>query len=243
MLLLCVCAMLLFLCLRWPAQPVDVEGLGLTNYRAVIHKPMDLSTVKANLKANVYSLLSEFVADVRLIWQNCLTYNDPNSEVCDFATEMAEWFEARFTRTIAPLRVVPGARPADNIGLDHDVVVDPATAKKRPSATTVAAAASPSGGLKNDPICAGCESEGSLTHPRGALLCCDGPCRRSLHLPCVGLSNVPTAADWFCPDCTVEEHPCHACGVYGADGHTPPATATARGTTAVVRDFFIVDLS
>lgn len=48
------------------------------NYGLIIKKPMDLNTVMKNLKALAYNLKSEFVDDLMLIWNNCLTYNaDP----------------------------------------------------------------------------------------------------------------------------------------------------------------------
>lgn len=48
------------------------------NYYQVIKKPMDLNTVLKKLKALQYQNKQQFVDDLMLIWQNCLTYNsDP----------------------------------------------------------------------------------------------------------------------------------------------------------------------
>lgn len=48
------------------------------NYYQIIKKPMDLNTVLKKLKTLQYQNKSEFVDDLMLIWQNCLTYNsDP----------------------------------------------------------------------------------------------------------------------------------------------------------------------
>ena len=45
----------------------------------VIKHPMDLSTVMKKLKGFQYKSKKEFVDDLMLIWQNCLTYNaDPS---------------------------------------------------------------------------------------------------------------------------------------------------------------------
>ncbi|KAG0689837.1 Transcriptional activator spt7 [Pichia californica] len=48
------------------------------NYYQVIKKPMDLNTVSKKLKTLQYINKTQFVDDLMLIWQNCLTYNsDP----------------------------------------------------------------------------------------------------------------------------------------------------------------------
>ncbi|KAK9348035.1 hypothetical protein V1522DRAFT_400123 [Lipomyces starkeyi] len=48
------------------------------NYFSVIKNPMDLSTVMKKLKALQYRNKQEFVDDLMLIWNNCLTFNaDP----------------------------------------------------------------------------------------------------------------------------------------------------------------------
>ncbi|EGW33741.1 uncharacterized protein SPAPADRAFT_147731 [Spathaspora passalidarum NRRL Y-27907] len=48
------------------------------NYGLIIKKPMDLNTVMKKLKNLSYNSKQEFVDDLMLIWNNCLTYNaDP----------------------------------------------------------------------------------------------------------------------------------------------------------------------
>lgn len=48
------------------------------NYGLIIKTPMDLNTVMKKLKSLSYNSKSEFVDDLMLIWNNCLTYNaDP----------------------------------------------------------------------------------------------------------------------------------------------------------------------
>jgi hypothetical protein len=60
-------------------KPVDYKALGLDDYPAIIKKPMDLSTVKKNLKNNKYALMSDLLSDLNLIWENCRTYNMQDS--------------------------------------------------------------------------------------------------------------------------------------------------------------------
>ena len=58
----------------WPFyQPVDVKALNLHDYHDVIKKPMDLSTVQANLDRDLYKTKEEFANDIRLIFENCAT--------------------------------------------------------------------------------------------------------------------------------------------------------------------------
>lgn len=56
-------------------DPVDWRGLGLDDYPHVIKRPMDLGTVKLRLARGAYPTAEACAADVRLIWENCRTYN------------------------------------------------------------------------------------------------------------------------------------------------------------------------
>jgi transcriptional activator SPT7 len=55
--------------------------MGLDDYPDVIKRPMDLSTLKKNLKKCVYKKRKEFISDLFLIWENCKNYNIDGS-VC-----------------------------------------------------------------------------------------------------------------------------------------------------------------
>ncbi len=48
---------------------------------------------QTKLRGLQYPTLHAFATDVRQVWLNCLLYNDPNSQVADFALEMQDWFE------------------------------------------------------------------------------------------------------------------------------------------------------
>uniref|UniRef100_A0A8C2ZT45 Bromo domain-containing protein n=1 Tax=Cyclopterus lumpus TaxID=8103 RepID=A0A8C2ZT45_CYCLU len=61
-------------------RPVDTTEV--MDYLQVIRSPMDLSTLQANVDANRYSTLAEFVLDADLIWRNALSYN-PNINPMD----------------------------------------------------------------------------------------------------------------------------------------------------------------
>lgn len=63
------------------AHPVDFKALGLDDYLSVIKNPMDLSTIKKNLKRSQYNSFSEILSDLMIIWNNCRTYNPINSYI------------------------------------------------------------------------------------------------------------------------------------------------------------------
>ena len=54
-------------------------AFGLLDYPQIIKKPMDLDTVKKNLKNNKYKLVEDVLNDMQLIWDNCKTYNAEGS--------------------------------------------------------------------------------------------------------------------------------------------------------------------
>ena len=58
---------------------MDWKVWNLPDYPTVIKKPMDLSTVRKNIKTNKYTNIEEFLKDLQLIWDNCHLYNEPGS--------------------------------------------------------------------------------------------------------------------------------------------------------------------
>ncbi|EQC42180.1 hypothetical protein SDRG_01019 [Saprolegnia diclina VS20] len=55
------------------ADPVPDD---VPNYHTIIASPMDLSTLRQNVHAALYSSLASFAKDVNLIWTNCMTFNE-----------------------------------------------------------------------------------------------------------------------------------------------------------------------
>ncbi|XP_018732040.2 transcription factor GTE1 isoform X2 [Eucalyptus grandis] len=81
----------------WPfLQPVDVEALGLHDYHKVIEKPMDFGTIKKQMEATdgtAYKNVREICADVRLVFENAMKYNDKKNEIHVMAKTLLEKFE------------------------------------------------------------------------------------------------------------------------------------------------------
>ncbi|KZV27265.1 hypothetical protein F511_04718 [Dorcoceras hygrometricum] len=77
--------------------PVDAAGLGLHDYFEIIKKPMDLGTVKTRLNQSWYKSPVEFAEDVRLTFQNAMTYNPKEQDVYVMAQQLSQLFEDKWT--------------------------------------------------------------------------------------------------------------------------------------------------
>ncbi|KAI9090440.1 Bromodomain-containing protein [Phlyctochytrium arcticum] len=75
--------------------PVDPIALGIPHYHDVIKFPMDLSTVKKKLENQAYHSTEEFEADVRLMFNNCYTFNPPGTDVYNYGKKLEEVFDRK----------------------------------------------------------------------------------------------------------------------------------------------------
>ncbi|KYQ91025.1 ankyrin repeat-containing protein [Tieghemostelium lacteum] len=80
-------------------KPVDPILEGIPDYPDIIKHPMDLSTIRTKLGANVYKTIRDFAGDVRLMFQNALTYNDDASHVFKLAKLHLQYFDAQFVKS------------------------------------------------------------------------------------------------------------------------------------------------
>jgi len=97
---------------EWFRTPVEHVELGLTDYLQVIATPMDLGTVTKKMERGQYMSTEDFAHDVRLVWQNAITYNSAASMFGVVATILAQIFDRRYaliTRSVAtdPGRPIP----------------------------------------------------------------------------------------------------------------------------------------
>ena len=68
-------------------EPVDYKGLQLFDYPTIIKHPMDLGTCKKKLLNGEYKIFQELMDDLNLIWENCRTYNLPESDIVKCAND------------------------------------------------------------------------------------------------------------------------------------------------------------
>ncbi|KAJ9152771.1 hypothetical protein P3X46_026297 [Hevea brasiliensis] len=77
-------------------EPVDVVKLNIPDYFTIIKHPMDLGTVKRKIVSGVYSSPLEFLADVRLTFNNAMEYNPKGHDVHIMADTLSKFFEVRW---------------------------------------------------------------------------------------------------------------------------------------------------
>ncbi|KAM7271947.1 hypothetical protein ACFE04_031161 [Oxalis oulophora] len=76
--------------------PVDAKTLGLHDYFIIIKYPMDLGTIKTRLNDNWYKSPKEFAEDVRLTFNNAMTYNPKGQDVHVMAEQLSNMFEDKW---------------------------------------------------------------------------------------------------------------------------------------------------
>uniref|UniRef100_A0A8D0GHR7 Bromodomain adjacent to zinc finger domain 2A n=1 Tax=Sphenodon punctatus TaxID=8508 RepID=A0A8D0GHR7_SPHPU len=74
-----------------PVNPRLVPG-----YRKVIKNPMDFATMRTQLLRGGYTSCEEFAADAALVFENCRTFNEDESEVGKAGLAMRQFFESRW---------------------------------------------------------------------------------------------------------------------------------------------------
>ncbi|KAM6112383.1 LOW QUALITY PROTEIN: bromodomain adjacent to zinc finger domain protein 2A [Phoenicopterus ruber ruber] len=73
-----------------PVNPRLVPG-----YRKIIKNPMDFATMRTRLLRGGYSSSEEFAADAMLVFDNCRTFNEDDSDVGKAGHAMRKFFESR----------------------------------------------------------------------------------------------------------------------------------------------------
>eukprot|EP00729_Bicosta_minor_P021019 gene21019-28274_t len=88
---------------NWPfLKAVEWRTLKWYTYPTKIKKPMDLGTVKSNLKQGQYTTAEEFIADVRLIFTNCYTWNGRDQGISRLAMSLSHIFEFELAKMPDP---------------------------------------------------------------------------------------------------------------------------------------------
>ncbi|NXD69565.1 BAZ2B protein, partial [Eolophus roseicapillus] len=80
----------------WPfLLPVNLKLV--PGYKKVIKKPMDFSTIRDKLSSGQYPNLEAFSLDVRLVFDNCETFNEDDSDIGRAGHNMRKYFERKWT--------------------------------------------------------------------------------------------------------------------------------------------------
>lgn len=82
----------------WPfLLPVNLKLV--PGYKKVIKKPMDFSTIREKLNNGQYPNFETFALDVRLVFDNCETFNEDDSDIGRAGHSMRKYFEKKWTDT------------------------------------------------------------------------------------------------------------------------------------------------
>jgi len=84
---------------------VDWKGMGLFDYPTLIKKPMDLGTVKRNINGRKYKSIPDASDDIRLVWTNCMTYNQDGSDFYLLAKNLSKKYEEKYTKLVNDLKL------------------------------------------------------------------------------------------------------------------------------------------
>mmetsp|Transcript_10733 Transcript_10733/g.28592 ORF Transcript_10733/g.28592 Transcript_10733/m.28592 type:complete len:332 (+) Transcript_10733:64-1059(+) len=101
---------------EWFRDPVDHIALGLTDYTQVIATPMDLGTIVKKMERSQYMSPEDFASDVRLVWQNAITYNSAASMFGVVAGILAQIFDRRYALITRSAATDPGRPIPDRPG-------------------------------------------------------------------------------------------------------------------------------
>ena len=74
----------------WPFRK-PVSKSEAPNYTDIIKTPMDLSLLERNVEDGKYKSIDDFEKDLRLIFTNCYTYNNPESVYTKSARELEQF--------------------------------------------------------------------------------------------------------------------------------------------------------
>ncbi|XP_075789588.1 bromodomain adjacent to zinc finger domain protein 2B isoform X15 [Pelodiscus sinensis] len=80
----------------WPfLLPVNLKLV--PGYKKVIKKPMDFSTIREKLSSGQYPNLEAFSLDIKLVFDNCETFNEDDSDIGRAGHNMRKYFEKKWT--------------------------------------------------------------------------------------------------------------------------------------------------
>eukprot|EP01041_Mallomonas_annulata_P003895 gene3895-7772_t len=97
-------------------QPVNPIVLNIPTYFDIIKNPMDLGTVRNNLRANKYFTMLDMTEDIRLVFSNAMLFNPVGHVVHTMAKDLLSEYETKL------LELVLGRNDFDKDIIDMDTV-------------------------------------------------------------------------------------------------------------------------
>jgi len=130
--------------------PVDPDGQGVPRYREIIKNPMDLATIEEKINNKEYKSRKEVMLDIKLIWDNSLTFN--KVETCPvrtftlkFAKQARKWYEQLFPGDLLWGNECAAAVPPGNEGQGGGAAAGHGDTKRHKSWTKTNESKDPSG--------------------------------------------------------------------------------------------------
>ncbi|XP_055338654.1 bromodomain-containing protein 3-like [Paramacrobiotus metropolitanus] len=94
--------------MAWPfASPVDAIALCIPDYHDIITQPMDLGTIQKRLDNYWYRDAQECIADFKVMFTNCYTYNQSGEDVVKMANELEKTFLTKLALMPAEMVELP----------------------------------------------------------------------------------------------------------------------------------------
>ncbi|KAL1762446.1 Bromodomain-containing protein [Schizophyllum commune] len=128
-------------------RPVDPVALNVPHYPSIIKNPMDFGTIERKLSSSNpqkpdpistnprYRTAEEFVADVRLIFYNCYTFNGPDHAISAMGKRVEEVFDKQIKNMPPPGDSMPPPvkKQSTPQPVAHHISAPPAAHKKQPA--------------------------------------------------------------------------------------------------------------
>ncbi|KAK9764282.1 hypothetical protein K7432_008324 [Basidiobolus ranarum] len=88
-------------------EPVDWVSLQIPDYPRIIRHPMDLGTIKDKLENDQYRTWVDFERDIRLIFNNCFTFNPSGTYAHEECQYLENYYFERYQEIKSALKVIP----------------------------------------------------------------------------------------------------------------------------------------
>jgi hypothetical protein len=106
--------------------PVPWKEYGLYDYPQIVKHPMDFGTIQKKINGKNYSGPSDFAADMRQVFANCMLYNQEGSDYYVIADKFTKQFEKRLLK----VKMDSGGGGASNASNGADPIKPPTFPEK-----------------------------------------------------------------------------------------------------------------